>query len=141
MTAAQRGERAAVAKQAGRTAPKPPKTTTDTGSPLEKALDASLRASGVVGYEREFRFHPTRKWRVDFMFTDQRLAVEVEGAIYRGGGHTTATGLKRDIDKSNALMLMGYRLLRVHGDQVRSGEATALIQQAIAPSAPGEGQK
>lgn len=34
--------------------------------------------------------------------------------------------------KGNALPLAGYRLLRFHGDQVRSGEATSTIKKALA---------
>jgi very-short-patch-repair endonuclease len=70
-------------------------------------------------------------WRVDFAFVEQRLAVEIEGGIYRGGGHTTVNGIRRDIAKANQLMFDGWRLLRVHGDQVRSGEAVELIRQAL----------
>ena len=82
---------------------------------------------------REFRFHPTRLWRVDFAWVVPRLAVEVEGGIYRGGGHTSVGGLKRDIEKANELTLHGWRLLRFHGDQVKSGEAVETIRRALEP--------
>jgi very-short-patch-repair endonuclease len=80
---------------------------------------------------REHRFHPTRRWRIDFCWPLHMLAVECEGGIYRGGGHTSVGGMKRDFEKGNALTLAGYRLLRFHGDQVRSGEATETIRQAL----------
>lgn len=115
-----------------RTARKPPKVLQNTGSPLERHLETSLLAAGVVGWEREVVFHPTRRWRIDFCFRVQRLAVEIEGGIYHsGGGHSSVAGIKRDIAKHNQLMLLGWRLLRVHGDQVRSGEAVELIRQAL----------
>ncbi len=109
-------------------------TLEGSGAPsaLERHLLTSLRASGLPEPEREFRFHPTRRFRLDFAWPVVKLAVEVEGGIYRGGGHTSVSGLKRDIAKSNALTLLGWRLLRFHGDQVKSGEATALIRQALA---------
>jgi very-short-patch-repair endonuclease len=94
-------------------------------------LALSMRAAGLPEPEREYRFHPTRKWRLDFAWPARLLAVEVEGGVYRGGGHTSVAGLKRDIEKSNALTLGGWRLLRFHGDQVRSGEATEIIRQAL----------
>lgn len=90
-----------------------------------------MRAHGLPEPVREYRFHPTRKWRLDFAWPAVMLAVEVEGGIYRGGGHTSTTGLKRDIEKGNALTMAGWRVLRFHGDQVRSGEAVALIRQAL----------
>jgi very-short-patch-repair endonuclease len=101
------------------------------GSVLEDHLLASMRLAGLPEPEREFRFHPTRKWLLDFAWPARMLAVEIEGGIYRGGGHTTVAGIKRDIDKSNALTMLGWRLLRFHGDQVRSGEARALIEDAL----------
>jgi very-short-patch-repair endonuclease len=101
------------------------------GSALERHLADSLAATGLPEPVREFRFHPPRMWRVDFAFVEQRLAVEIEGGIYRGGGHTTVNGIRRDIAKANQLMFDGWRLLRVHGDQVRSGEAVELIRQAL----------
>lgn len=106
-------------------------------SALEDHLLRSMRAAGLPEPEREYRFHATRKWRLDFAFVEQRLGVEVEGGIYRGGGHTHVKDLKRDMEKSNALTLAGWRLLRFHGDQVRSGEATDVIRQALAPATGG----
>lgn len=104
-------------------------------SELEKHLLMSIRAAGVPEPVREYRFHPTRKWRVDFCWPTHMLAVEVEGGLYRGGGHTSVAGLKRDIEKHRALTLMRWRLLRFHGDEVRSGLATEIIRQALAQTA------
>ncbi len=118
--------------------PRRQKTPQSTGSALEQLLEASMAAHGLYAPLREYRFHPTRRWRVDFAWPAQRLAVEVEGGIYRGGGHTSVGGIRRDIDKANALTMLGWRLLRVHGDQVRSGEATALIAEALTPAPGGE---
>lgn len=102
-----------------------------TGSPLERHLLTSMRLYGIPEPRREYRFHPTRKWRLDFAWPAAKLAVEIEGGIYRGGGHTTVAGIKRDVDKGNALTRLGWRLLRFHGDQVRSGEAVALIAEML----------
>ena len=109
----------------------PESTMQASGSPLERHLLRSVRAAGLPEPAREFRFHPTRRWRLDFAFVEHRLAVEIEGGVYRGGGHTSVAGIKRDIDKGNALTLLGWRVLRFHGDQVRSGEATETIRQAL----------
>ena len=103
-----------------------------TGSVLEDHLLVSMRSQRIPEPEREYRFHPTRRWRLDFAWPERGLAVEIEGGIYRGGGHTSVTGIKRDVDKANALTMLGWRLLRFHGDQVRSGEAAALIAEALA---------
>ncbi len=107
------------------------KTKAPRSSELETHLLLSVRAAGLPEPVREYKFHPTRKWRIDFCWPGFRLAVEVEGGIYRGGGHTHVKDLKRDMEKSNALTLLGWRLLRFHGDQVRSGEAVEIIKQAM----------
>ena len=101
------------------------------GSGLESHLAQSMRSGGLPEPEREYRFHPTRRWRLDFAWPSAMLAVEVEGGVYRGGGHSSVAGIKRDLEKGNALTLLGWRLLRFHGDQVRSGEATEIIKQAL----------
>lgn len=46
----------------------------------EDLLAFQLRASKIA-CEREFRFHPTRRWRFDFAWQPEKLAVEVEGGI------------------------------------------------------------
>lgn len=120
----------------GRSVPQRPEVASDTGSPLERLLLTSLRAAGLPEPVRELRFHPPRMFRVDFCWPSAMLAVEVEGGIYRGGGHSSVKGLIRDIEKGNLLTMDGWRLLRFHGDQVKSGEATALIAQALAHGAP-----
>lgn len=122
---------AARTKQAGQHEPKSPKVA----SALETHLLRSVRAAGLPEPEREYRFHPTRRFRLDFAWPAHMLAVEIEGGVYRGGGHTSVAGLKRDIEKGNLLTLLGWRLLRFHGDQVRSGEATETIRQALEPAA------
>lgn len=109
-----------------------PERPETAGSALERHLQASLTLLGAPAPEREFRFHPTRKWRLDLAWPALKLGVEVEGGIYRGGGHTHVKDLKRDMEKGNALALLGWRLLRFHGDQVRSGEAASTIMEALA---------
>jgi very-short-patch-repair endonuclease len=104
-------------------------------SELERHLQTMMRLHGLPEPVRELRFHPPRMFRLDFAWPDVKLAVEIEGGIYRGGGHTSVKGLMRDIEKSNLLTMDGWRLLRFHGDQVKSGEAVALIAQALAPAA------
>jgi len=98
---------------------------------LERHLARALEAAGIGGWVRELRFAPPRMWRIDFAWPDAMLAVEIQGGIYRGGGHTSAKGMRADIEKSRALMFGGWRLLLFHGDEIRSGLATEIIRQAL----------
>lgn len=80
---------------------------------------------------REFRFHPERRWRVDFAFPEQRIAVEIEGAVWRQGRHQTGTGFSRDMEKYNALARAGWRLLRYSTQMVISGAAIDEVREVL----------
>jgi len=77
--------------------------------------------------EEEFEFHSDRKWRFDFAFHVERLAVEVEGLTRETGRHQRPEGFEEDCRKYAAAMLLGWRVLRVTPKMVRSGEAIGLV--------------
>jgi very-short-patch-repair endonuclease len=104
-------------------------------SHLERELYVALKDAGLlVGMEREVRFHSTRKWRFDFAWQSVRLAVEVQGGIWLGsrGSHTSAKGRERDCEKNNEAALDGWRVLQVTSTHIKSGEAVAWIERALA---------
>lgn len=45
-------------------------------SELEETLAFHLKAAKLPAPEREYRFDPERRWRFDFAWPDQMLAVE-----------------------------------------------------------------
>lgn len=59
-------------------------------------------------FVRELVFHPLRKWRFDYAFEAQKLAVEIEGQ----GRHQTYLGFRGDCEKYNSACLHGWRVLR-----------------------------
>jgi len=61
---------------------------------------------------REFRFHQTRQWRIDFAWPAYRVAVEVDGGIFLKRGHVGGVQFAADAEKHNAMVMMGWRLLR-----------------------------
>ena len=67
---------------------------------------------GMMGCVKEHRFHPTRRWRIDFAFLDIKLACEIEGGVFNYGRHIRPTGFLKDMEKYSALTEMGWRLLR-----------------------------
>lgn len=72
--------------------------------------------------EQEFRFHPERKFRCDFCHLSTRTCIEIEGGIFsKHGGHSSVTGILRDIDKYNELTFLGFRLFRFHGKEGVAG--------------------
>jgi very-short-patch-repair endonuclease len=101
-------------------------------SQLEETLALHMRAVGLSP-EREYRFHPVRKWRFDFAFPDQKIAVECEGGTWmKKGGHTTGVGFEKDCYKYNRAALEGWAVLRFTGRMIVSGDALAHIEQALA---------
>ena len=101
-------------------------------SDLEEALVAQLRAQGVKDFQREHRFHPTRRWRLDLAWPDLLVACEVEGGTWSGGRHTRGSGFETDCEKYNAAALLGWLVLRVTGKMVRDGRAERDVLAALA---------
>ena len=68
---------------------------------------------------REHRFHAVRKWRFDFAWPDQMLAVELEGMAYGGGRHQRRVGFTKDAEKYREAVKAGWRVLRYTSDELR----------------------
>jgi len=83
------------------------------------------------GFEREYKFHPIRKWRFDYAWLAHKVALEVEGGIFTRGRHTRGKGFLGDMEKYNAATLAGWQVYRCTTDQVKSGEAFDLITEAL----------
>lgn len=91
-------------------------------SPGEEAFALHCRAE-KLNPVREFIFHHTRKWRFDFYFPEQRLAVEIEGGLRAGGRHQRIAGFTDDAEKYNQATSMGIRVLRYTPAMVLAGTA------------------
>ena len=101
-------------------------------SKLEDALLFQLKAAKLPQPEREYRFHPTRKWRFDFAWPERRLACECEGATWVNGRHTRGAGYQNDCEKYNQAALTGWRVLRFTAAIIRSGMAVTTLERALA---------
>ena len=98
-------------------------------SDLEDKLEFQLKSAKITGFTREYKFHSKRRWRLDFAWIDQKIGVEVEGGIWLPrSGHNTGVGISRDVEKGNALTLLGWKLIRVTGKMIKNGEALNVIE-------------
>ena len=88
----------------------------------EAAFDLHCRAEKLKP-EREFKFHETRRWRFDFAFVAEKIAVEIEGGIWNGGAHTRGNHFESDCEKYNTATIMGWRVLRYSTEMVLRGDA------------------
>lgn len=67
---------------------------------------------------REYKFDESedeRQFRFDYAWPAKKIAVEIEGGIWRkgGGAHSHPTGILRDIEKYNLAVMQGWRVIRV----------------------------
>ena len=101
-------------------------------SDLEDKLEFQLKSAKITGFTREYKFHSKRRWRLDFAWIDQKIGVEVEGGIWLPrSGHNTGVGISRDVEKGNSLTLLGWKLIRVTGKMIKSGEALNIIESIL----------
>lgn len=101
-------------------------------SKAEAELEMQLKALKIP-YEREHRFHPTRRWRIDFALrneeTGANIAVEIEGIKYSGKSrHQTGAGFQGDLDKYEEAMRLGWTVYRCSPAMVTSGRALQTIE-------------
>jgi hypothetical protein len=109
-----------------------PKGVPAQPSSLELELRGQIMAAGLTrGIQVEFLAIPGRKLRWDIAWPERRLLVEIQGGIWRKGGHSTGTGITRDCEKANLATLAGWRILSVTSAHISSGQALQWIQQAL----------
>lgn len=99
-------------------------------------LEHVLKKKGAI---REYRFDDKRRWRFDFAFPEWKVAIEIEGGIFRvrcgdckgkgflgkkrctgcagqgfrQGRHTRGKGFEKDCEKYNEAVLQGWRVIRL----------------------------
>lgn len=107
-------------------------------------LAAACRMAGVPEPVREHRFHPQRRWRFDLAWPDRMVACEVDGGGFQmrpcpgcgkllpmGGRHSTGKGIRDDAEKQSTAAALGWRVLRVVGDQITDGSALSWVELAL----------
>jgi len=105
-------------------------------SQLEEEMLVQIRNSGLPEPEREYKFHPTRRWRLDFFWrcpiNYHDLALEVEGGTYaRFSRHTSKKGFEGDCEKYNEVALANIVLLRATSKHVKNGDALEWIKRGV----------
>lgn len=101
-----------------------------------KAPDLFAIVAGNVGLGpcvTELRFHPTRKWRFDYAFPDNKIAIEKEGGIWTGGRHSRGAGMVKDMEKYNEAELLGWHVFRFTPSKLKTDGLLMLarIKEAI----------
>lgn len=109
-----------------------PKNRKAGGSDVEDEFYFQIKAIDLPLPEREGKIIEGRKFRFDFIWNSQRLAVEINGSTWRPStGHTSGSGIARDYEKHNLAVLAGWRTLFFTSDAVRDGSALTILEKAL----------
>lgn len=101
-----------------------------------RKLKADARVSGFLTWLKvrglpapipEYRFHPTRKWRFDYCWVAQKVALEVEGGVWVRGRHSRGAGMIGDMEKYNRATVLGWRVLRTTPQTLKSRETLQML--------------
>ena len=81
---------------------------------------------------REFRFCE-RRYRLDFAWPAQAVAVECEGGIWQQGRHTRGKGFEDDCKKYNRATADGWRIFRCTAGMLKDNPAAfvEIVRKAI----------
>ena len=84
----------------------------------ERWFETRWEQIGGQKYKHDKRFHPTRRWRFDYQWSDIKVALEIDG-----GGHKIYWAMyRRDVEKMNAALFLGWQVFRVTTDMVRADD-------------------
>lgn len=117
-------------------------------SKAELLFESQLKALKVSGFVTQYRLFAEmvgtgkglrkrlkesgfKDYRFDFAWPMSKVAVEINGSIWRKGGHNTGSGLIRDYDKLNTAQMQGWNVFIFTTEQVKNGEAASTIENVF----------
>lgn len=82
-----------------------------------------------MGFIQEHRFHPVRKWRLDWANVEKKIGIEINGGVWIGGRHTSGSGFVKDMEKLNAAQKLGWKVLQYTPKQFKDGLPLSDIEE------------
>lgn len=79
----------------------------------------------------EHQFCASRKWRFDFAWVNQKVALEVQGGLFTGGRHSRGPALLKEHEKLNTAACDGWRILYTIPQNLCMSETLEMIREAI----------
>ena len=100
---------------------------------LEARFDRRWADLGGPELAREYQFDAVRKWRLDRIHLPSRVAIEVDGGVWKKGGgrHNRGAGFIADVTKINAALAAGFIVFRVTTAHLDDGVTLPLILRMI----------
>lgn len=99
-----------------------------------KIVSAFYKSVGIPEPEFEYQFHPSRKWRFDLAWPHFKVALEAQGGIFSGGGHTRGAALLKEYEKLNEAARLGWRVIFVQPREVCMTDTGRLILDCLQQS-------
>lgn len=81
--------------------------------------------------EHIFDSRTERKWRFDFAWLEEKVALEVEGGIWIAGGHSRGSGVAKDMAKYNSAVLLGWKVLRCQPKELCTMATVTMLKQLL----------
>lgn len=79
----------------------------------------------------EYRFHAPRRWRFDYVWLTQRVALEEQGGLFSGGRHNRGPALLKEHEKLNAAAVDGFRVIFATPQTIQSREMLATLHALL----------
>lgn len=100
-------------------------------SKLESAALAAIRRAELPEPESEVEFCPGRKWRFDFAWPDEKIAIEVQGGTWSAGRHVRGAGYEGDCIKLAAAQILGWTVIYATERMIERGQMVAAARAAL----------
>jgi very-short-patch-repair endonuclease len=71
-------------------------------------------------------------WRFDFAIPELKIAIEIDGGVWSGGRHSGGAGQIRDMEKGNAAVMLGWRVLHYTPQQIRKRDWLEDVKRVMA---------
>lgn len=108
------------------------------GKRVEQQFASQVRAAKLPKAVREHVFHEPvgeekqRKWRFDFAWLKEKIAVEIEGGVWSRGRHVQPAGYEADREKYGTALAQGWRVLSVTTRMVKNRLGINLLKRVFA---------
>lgn len=97
----------------------------------QKFADLWVAMYPDIDLHSEYKFCDTRRYRIDFCHIPSRVGIEINGATWVKGGHSSGTGLQRDYEKQLLAASLGWVILPLTANDVENPAVLKLVKQTI----------
>jgi hypothetical protein len=92
---------------------------------------AWFRECGIPEPVFEYAHIPGRRFRLDIAWPAHRVGLEIQGGLWIKAAHSTATGIKRDMEKRNLGIVAGWKVLECEPRELCTAAMAELIKTVL----------